>query len=174
MLAREADRPAIPRTGDHREGLEMNFGRITAGPVLAGLAIAVTFTASLRSADALELDTGEWEFTTTSKNPMSPTPRIETRTECVTDGTRSASEFLAGMKDCKVSDVVDTDTTMSYKVACENGPMTLDGSADLKTDGKTVSGEMKMSMHMTTNTADQAMVMTIGWAGKRLGACKGE
>lgn len=144
----------------------MNPARITA---LAASALTLAIIAAPQTGQALELDTGQWEFTTTSTNPMSGEPRVESRTECVTDGKRSASEFLKGMKDCKVSDVVDTNTTMSYKVRCENGPMTLDGSADLKTDGKTVSGEMKMSMNMT----DQSMDMRIGWSGKRLGECEG-
>ena len=141
------------------------------------LAALLLFTVSIAgtligptSAHALELDPGEWEFTTTSHAPMAPEPRIETKTECIVDGNRGADEFLAGMDECKVTDVVDTASTMSYKISCPRGEMSLDGDAVMKTDGKTVNGEMKMSMSM----AGREMTMKMTWAGKRKGACKGE
>jgi len=138
--------------------------RITSFSLLFVSATLITASTGL----ALELDPGEWEFTTVSHAPMAPAPRTETRTECVVNGSRSADEFLANMEECTVSDLVDNATTMSYKVKCPNGPLTLNGTADMKSDGKTVNGKMAMSMDME----GQSMSMTIDWSGKRLGDCK--
>ena len=141
------------------------------------LATLILFTASIAgttagpgSAHALKLDPGEWEFTTTSHAPMAPEPRVETKSECIVDGNRGADEFLAGMDECEVTDLVDTESTMSYKISCPRGEMSLEGAAVMKTDGKTVNGDMKMSMSMV----GREMTMKMNWAGKRKGACKGE
>lgn len=134
----------------------------------ASLVVMAAAVATPPASHALKLDPGEWEFTTISHAPMAPAPRTETRTECVVDGDRSAEAFLANMTECTVTDLVDTATNMSYKVKCPNGPLTLNGTADMKSDGKTVSGKMAMSMDME----DQKMSMSIDWSGKRLGDCK--
>ncbi len=139
--------------------------------------IAVTLLAMLtlaavsapRRADAIEIDPGKWQFTTTSQAPMVPTPRVETDTECIEDGTRSAKDFMQDNKDCTISDVVDTDTVLSYKVTCPNGPMVMKGVSNFKSTGSTMSGIMRMSMSMN----GQEMTMDVKWEGKRLGPCDG-
>ena len=140
---------------------------MTFAKAVALASVSLVAAATVTAVPALELAPGQWEFTLTSQMSIVPDPIVHTSTECITDGNRSADEFLTGMKHCQVTDLVDTGTEMSYKISCPDGPMTMNGSANMKTNGKTVSGDMSMS----TSIHGKEMTMRMRWAGKRLGTC---
>jgi hypothetical protein len=142
----------------------MGFAKATA---LAVLALLIATMSTPPTADALKIDAGKWQFTTTSESPMVPIPHVETDTECITDEDRSIDDFMGNNEGCTVSDLVHTDAILSYKVSCPNGAMVMTGTANLKSTGKTLTGLMRMGMSMN----GEEMTMDVKWEGKRLGPC---
>jgi hypothetical protein len=63
---------------------------------------------------------------------------------------------------CKLTDHKTTGNTVSWKIAC-SGQQAMNGSGEMKFDGDTYVGVMKMS----TQQGD----MTMKYSGKRLGDC---
>jgi hypothetical protein len=103
---------------------------------------------------------GKWEVTVQMDMPGMQMP-AQTVTQCISQA--DAESVIPKMQDagCKVSDVVMSGNTVTWKVACEAQHLT--GSGKLTFDETSYSGEAHLKVAETE--------MTMKYAGKRIGAC---
>ena len=112
---------------------------------------------------------GRWEVTMQMEMPNMPMQMPAQKvTQCVTaeqikDPGSALPQGPNNPNACKVSDHKTSGNTVTWKVAC-TGPEAMTGSGEMKFEGDTYVGLMKM----TTSRGE----MTMKYSGKRLGECE--
>ena len=136
--------------------------RIASVVVVAALALAGS-----ASAEGMKIEPGKWEFERTARTPMSPEPKVETTTSCVAESEMTPQSFMKDARGCAVSDAETSSETMKWNVTCAapHGKMT--GQARFSSTGKSMKGQMEMTMKM----GGQSMKFAQSWKGKRVGDC---
>ena len=112
---------------------------------------------------------GRWEIAMQMEMPNMPMQMPPMKmTQCVTAKQLEAPERTrpAGPNqkpnDCKVSDYKTSGNTVTWKIAC-TGQQAMTGTGEMRFDGDTYEGFMKMAM--------EQQQMTMKYSGKRLGDC---
>lgn len=121
-------------------------------------------------ADAIPVQPGLWEMTSTMNMPMMPQPNVSTRTECIAEEEISMEDV--GGEDMGPECVFETtqadDSTMHWSFTCPlEGGGTSHGEWQATSHGDRITGNGKVSMSLQ----GQAMEMTVSWEGKRVGDC---
>ena len=121
-------------------------------------------------ADAIPVEPGLWEMTSTMNMPMMPQPNVSTRTECIEKAQLSmddvgGEEMAPG---CSFETAQVDDSTMQWSFSCPmEGGGTTTGEWQATSYGERVTGSGKVSMSMQ----GQVMEMTVSWEGERVGDC---
>lgn len=139
--------------------------RPAALPALALVALALSApTAAAQN----PMRPGQWEITMQMEMPGMPMQMPPQKTtQCVTaaqlkEPNSGVPAGPANPNSCKVSDYKTTSNSVSWKMAC-TGPQAMTGSGEIKFDGDTYTGVMKMTT--------EGREMTMKYSGKRLGDC---
>jgi len=131
------------------------------------LALALLLVSGPALAEGMRIEPGKWEFTSTAKMPMIPTPKTTTQTQCVTEPEIKPEEFLQGLEGCVVSDVQSDAKSMRWKMTCTSDGVTMVGNAIYTSTGAQIQGSMTLVM----NANGQPMTFEQSSQGKHLGAC---
>ena len=128
----------------------------------------LTFALVLASshASALQLETGKWEISTQSSNPMTGQPLNETTTECIEDSQFDPTVDLVDDESCTVTDKQESDDSVSWKMQCggSDGMPVFSGEGTFTSNGTSAEGDMTMVMSM----GGQTMEMSNHWSGNRI------
>jgi hypothetical protein len=121
-------------------------------------------------ADAIPVEPGLWEMTSTMSMPMMPQPNVSTRTECIEE-TEISMDDMGGEDigpECSSETAQADDSTMQWSFTCPmEGGGTTHGEWQATSYGDRVTGSGKVSMALQ----GQAMEMTVSWEGRRVGDC---
>lgn len=112
---------------------------------------------------AIEFETGKWQVSMQSVNPVTGQPINETTFECIQN--RNFDPAAAMMEDdtCRLVDKQESGNAVSWKMECGGGDIPVfHGEGTFVSQGKTASGEMKMIMNLGGNN----MEMRNQWQGK--------
>lgn len=117
------------------------------------------------NAHALKLETGMWEVTMQSTNPMTGQPMNETSRECIRDGEFDPVDQMAGDASCRVTDRKESGNSVTWKMECGGAGMpAFNSEGTFTSSGTSARGNMKMTMSM----AGQTMVMQNTWQGRHV------
>lgn len=129
------------------------------------------------AAQGLKINPGEWEYTTEmtmvmdmNGQKMNMPAQVETESECVTEEDATFTVDDIAEEGCEITDLVETSSSLSFKMACAQDGMNMTGSVDVKaTDGGNgTSASIVMNGNQPgVGTIDIDAKMT----GKRIGAC---
>ncbi len=116
-------------------------------------------------ADALPMNPGLWEYTTTSTNSLTGTQTTKSQ-ECVTDNEFDPGSMMGG-QDCNTADSTLSGDTLTFAMECniQGGQAELSGIYKIKDDIGSGSMKMKMSFNGQTMTMESTL------AAKRVGNC---
>ena len=117
--------------------------------------------------EAMAVETGQWEFTTTAASPMGGAPKTTKDVTCIDEADMTPERFLGGMPGCTISDAQVSDSAMQWSMQCPAPGGQMTGNASFTSTGTTVDG----SMTMTAQMGGASMEMSTTWKGKRLGDC---
>ncbi|MGB5261705.1 MAG: DUF3617 family protein [Gammaproteobacteria bacterium] len=134
-------------------------------------AVAVLVLAVSLPAGAIEFDTGKWEITMQSQNPVTGQPINETTMECIKDRHFDPAKVMLEEDTCRVTDKKESNNIVTWRVECGGDDMPeFNGEGTFVSRGSTAEGMMKMTMTIGGNT----MEMQNKWHGKRVAAtCDG-
>jgi hypothetical protein len=106
---------------------------------------------------------GKWEITTKTEMAGMPAQTM-THIQCIAKSNLVPMSEEAG-EQCKVTDVVTSGSTVSFKISCAGQGGGMSGTGTVTYDGDTMNG----TMTMTISGADLTVKNTL--TGKYLGAC---
>jgi hypothetical protein len=131
---------------------------------------ALLFAAPATWADALPVEPGLWEMTSTMNMPMLPQPRVTTVTECMRESEISMDDMSGEEMDpnCKFETAQVDGNTMKWSFDCPVEGGTSHGEWEATSGGDTVVGKGLI----TVSFQGQAMEMAMSWEGKRIGDCE--
>ena len=134
------------------------------------LAVGVAVSVDPARAAGMQVESGQWEMTSTTTNPMTGQPQSFTAKECI-EGSVDPEGFMRNTSGCEVTDVESSASSMSWTMKCSapggGGDMTGRAQVRASNGGKTVSGTMNMS----ANFGGQTMEFASKWAGHWVGPC---
>ena len=131
--------------------------------IVPSLVIGSLIVLSSTSAYAFQIMKGKWEVTVEMQNPMSTQPLVETTIECIEEADFDPVKELTDEGECTILDKKETDNSLSWTMECRGDDMpAMQGEGSFTTDGKTASGEMKMTMSFN----GQNMEMGNRWEGR--------
>lgn len=114
-------------------------------------------------AAAIEFDTGKWQITMQSQNPVSGQPIIETTMECIKDSHFDPSTVMMEDSTCRITDKKEDNNKVTWKMECGGNDMpAFHGEGTFVSRGSTAEGIMKVIMTMEGNT----MEMQNKWHGR--------
>jgi hypothetical protein len=135
----------------------------------AALALLTVLVAAGDAAAQNPMRPGRWEVTMQMEMPGMPMQMPATKTtQCVTPEQLKEPNSAVppsgpnNPNNCKVSDYKTAGNSVSWKMACTGQPA-MSGSGEMKFDGDTYTGVMKMTT--------EGREMTMKYSGKRLGDC---
>ena len=121
--------------------------------------------ASVTPAGAVQFETGTWEVTMVSRNPVTGQPIRETTTECIQDGSFDPAAAMMEDNTCRVIDKQEKGNSVSWKIECGGGDMPVfHGEGSFVSHGNSAEGKMKMIMTMGNNTLE----MSNTWSGRKI------
>ena len=137
---------------------------------LTWIALTLLVAPVAARADAIPVEPGLWEMTSTVNMPMLPQPKVSTRTDCIEEEEISMDDV--GGEDmgpeCSFETAQADASTMQWSFTCPmEGGGTSQGEWQATSFGDRVTGSGKVSMEMQ----GQVMEMTLSWEGKRIGEC---
>ena len=119
---------------------------------------------------AMQLDPGEWEFTSTSTSRLFPGPQTASFRRCIKKEEAANPDQWMGKPDpqgdCKLTPVKKTADTYSWEMECPKANMRGTGSARMS------RGTMEGETHMTGEVQGQKFELRTKVTGRRLGPCK--
>lgn len=119
---------------------------------------------------AMELEPGEWEFTSTSTSRLFPGPQTQSFKRCIKkDEAQDPDRWMAkpGQQgECKLTPGKKTADTYSWEMECPKANMRGTGSARMS------RGAMEGETHMTGEIQGQKFELRTKVTGRRLGPCK--
>jgi hypothetical protein len=120
---------------------------------------------------AIEFETGKWEITMQSQNPVTGQPINETTMECIKDSHFDPARVMLEDDACRITDKKDSDNIVTWKMVCDGGDMPdFNGEGTFISRGNSAEGMMKMTMTIGGNTLE----MQNKWFGRRVAAtCDG-
>jgi hypothetical protein len=136
--------------------------------IILAAALAAAGVPAVALAEALRIEPGLWEFTTSTPGAMGGPAGTTTSSECIRDGEMTPEKFTAALQGCKVLDPRTDATSMSWKLSCPAPQGTMTGAGSFTSTGTTVSGTMDMTMDM----GGQEFSMRGTWKGVRKGDCR--
>jgi hypothetical protein len=132
----------------------------------------ITLIVALGCAPALavELEPGEWEFTSTSTSRLFPGPQTASFKRCIKkEEAQNPDKWMAEPSqqgDCKVTPGKKTADTYTWVMECPSAKMRGTGSARMS------RASMEGETHMTGEVQGQKFELRTKVTGKRLGPCK--
>ena len=128
--------------------------------------IFMLFT-KLATADALPINPGLWEFTSTSTNPFTGQQESETETECIVDDEYDPATMMQDENDCEMGESNLNGDTLTFSMSCnmEMGQMTMNGV--YQSNGESAQGTTNVEMSF----GGQTMSFQGSWTGQRIGGC---
>ncbi len=138
----------------------------TSSPVVLVLACALAAPLAA-AAENLAIQPGKWQIRTEIENSMMPEPRVETRTECVTDEEWDAERLMSQAQGCSFSDVEASAGRLSWDVECTGPGGRMTGRAVYVSEGDSVDGKMDMAMQ----SGQTSVTMAMKFDGRRIGEC---
>ena len=134
-------------------------------------AVAVFVAVVSMPAGAIQFDTGKWEITMQSQNPVTGLPITETTMECIQDRYFDPAKVMLEDNSCRVTDKQESGNTVTWEVECDGDDMAaFHGEGTFISYGSSAEGWMKMTMTMGAST----MEMKNQWRGRRVAeACDG-
>ena len=137
---------------------------------LTWIALTLLVAPVAARADAIPVEPGLWEMTSTVNMPMLPQPKVSTRTDCIEEEEISMDDV--GGEDmgpeCSFETAQADESTLQWSFTCPmEGGGTSHGEWQATSFGDRVTGSGKVSMEMQ----GQVMEMTLSWEGKRIGEC---
>jgi hypothetical protein len=120
-------------------------------------------------AEGIPIEPGRWEMTSTMNMPMLPQPRVSSDIECIRESELSPEAMTEEGMDssCSYDSRVVDGNTMKWAMDCKLEEGASHGEWEVTSHGDTLVGEGAV----TVDVQGQAMVMTMLWEGKRVGAC---
>jgi hypothetical protein len=120
-------------------------------------------------AEGIPIEPGRWEMTSTVNMPMLPQPRVSTDIECIHESELSPEAMTEEGMDssCSFDTIMVDGNTMKWSMDCALEQGGSHGEWEVTSHGDSLSGDGTV----TIDVQGQAMVMTMVWEGKRLGAC---
>jgi hypothetical protein len=121
-------------------------------------------------ADAIPVEPGLWEMSSTMNMPMMPQPTVTTRTECIEEEEISMDDVTGEDMgpECSFETGQVDESTMKWSFNCPlEGGGTTHGEWQVTSHRDRVEGGGKVSMMLQ----GQTMEMTVSWVGKRIGDC---
>lgn len=116
-------------------------------------------------AAAIEFETGKWEVTMQSVNPLTGQPINETTFECIQNSTFDPAAAMMEDDTCRLTDKQESDNSVSWKMECGGGGIPVfHGEGTFVSQGKTATGEMKMIM----STGGSSIEMRNQWHGRHI------
>lgn len=147
----------------------MRSGFRAAVVVLAVVGVAPWAASPARAGDGLQVEPGEWEFTSRANMPVGPAHPAQTRRECIAEAEITPDRFKdPNSGNCTFTDVKTSKSEMSWTMHCPSPDGKLTGKGRVTSTGKTLSGKIVMTVAVETQT----MQMNVDWQGKYLGPCK--
>ena len=133
--------------------------------------IAVCISVVPIPAGAIQFDTGKWEITMQSHNPVTGQPITETTMECIQNRHFDPAKVMLEDNTCRVTDKQESGNTVTWKMECSGDDMAeFHGEGTFISRGSSAEGRMKMIMMMGSGT----MEMKNQWHGRRVAAaCDG-
>ena len=137
---------------------------------MSWIALSLLVAPVAARADAIPVEPGLWEMTSTVNMPMLPQPKVSTRTDCIEEEEISMDDV--GGEDmgpeCSFETAQADESTLQWSFTCPmEGGGTSHGEWQATSFGDRVTGSGKVSMEMQ----GQVMEMTLSWEGKRIGEC---
>ena len=136
--------------------------------LLAALALLFAALPLAAAAENLQIRPGLWKIRTETKNSMMPAPRVQTRTECVSDTEWDSEELMKETENCRVFDLESSAKKLSWKVECNGPGGRMTGKALYRSKGDRVDGRMNMAM----KSGQKSMTMRMDFDGERIGDCQ--
>lgn len=118
-------------------------------------------------ADALPINAGLWEITTTMNNPFTGT-QTRTEQECVKEDQFDPQTLMQDAQGCQLNDSTLDGDTLNFSMSCNMQGMQATVNGLFQTNGSTAQGNMNVIVSM----GGQAMTMESEWSGKRTGDCQ--
>ncbi len=132
--------------------------------LLSSAVVSLLATASV-SASTLQLPTGKWEIRTETTNPMVSQPQVETEFECIEDGSFDPTTEFMEEGQCVVTEKEESENKVAWAFECSGqGMPSSSGIGNFQVNGKTATGEMKISMSM----GGQTMKMSTRWEARHI------
>ena len=129
--------------------------------------LALLGMAAVPPATAIEFETGTWEVTMHSRNPLTGEQIRKTTTECIQESSFDPARAMMEDNSCRVLDKQERGNTITWKLECGGGDMPVfSGEGSFISHGNTAEGTMKITMTMGGNT----MEMSSQWHGRRIAA----
>lgn len=135
-------------------------------PSISALAGALLLLPSISQADALPINAGLWEMTTTMNNPFTGS-KTETKQECVKEDKFDPESFMQDAQGCQLDNSDLNGDTLTFSMSCNMQGMQANVQGEFQTDGSTAQGNMQMNVNM----GGQAMTIENEWSGTRIGDC---
>ncbi len=120
---------------------------------------------------AIEFDTGKWQITMQSQNPMSGEPMVETTMECIRNSHFDPATVMMEDNTCRMTDKKEDNNKVTWKMECGgDGMPPFVGEGTFVSRGSSAEGILKVTM----SVGDSTMEMQNKWYGRRVAAsCEG-
>jgi len=132
------------------------------------VALVLVALAGTAQAAGMRVEPGKWEFTTTSRMPMLPSPETSVDTQCVTESEVRPETFLSDSDGCELKDAASDASSMRWTIECRHPEGRMTGNASMTSTGASVEGTMTMQV----DVGGQSTRFEQTWRGRRLGPCE--
>ena len=129
----------------------------------AGLLLALPAT-------AIEMTPGLWEMEMTSSNAFTGEQR-QTSTQCIRESQFDPEMMRQDMEGCSDMDIEQSGNSFSWRFRCDSDEMKARGEGNVKIDGDTMVGDMRLVMDMP-GMGGREFVVKNHWEGRRIGDCE--
>lgn len=141
----------------------------TAYSVLAFLIVVCMLGCSKEREDlSIPMKAGDYQITVTKVTNGIKDPLDKTKTRCYRELAFDPYKNYHQNKDCKITDVVKTETQVSFTIDCQNGAL-----AEAKSKMKySVNGDNIKWSTTISKIGGKEMDITVSGTGKYVGKCK--
>jgi hypothetical protein len=141
-------------------------------------ALAMTLGAGSALADGLKIEPGLWKnettvntTVTTTENTMDMPAQTQSTEECISAEDATLDPNDTGMSACEVSNLVTTESDMSFDMACSQSGAVMTGQMKMSknADGTKAEGTFSLMGSMTSKGTTVSVAGTL--KSERVGGC---
>ena len=129
----------------------------TVRTLLSCMALACALPAA-----AVTLEPGKWEMAFKGVNPMTNEPLDKTTIQCVDQGSYDPVSLMAGVEQCKLTDLKEKNNRVAWRMECDmgTGMPVMTGEGRFESSGRVAAGEMVMKVSFGSMNMEQHSSMT--------------